>query len=508
MTSNPPSNIALDLSAHQRWSRGSSELTRDTIRSPTEHDHDRVLYSAAFRRLGDVTQTSSGNPTAYLHNRLTHSLRVEHMGDAIAKVIRSRPPHVFLDVPAIKAACLAHDLGHPPFGHIGERMLNELVRCPAHRKPTLPEQRIPHYDGHIGSSVIHCKKCLLADGFEGNAQTFRIVTLLETQRVKPGSGLNWTRLSMAAVNKYPWLLGGNPAKPNKWGAYDCDLPALQFALPTGRKDLHAEIMDWADDIAYAVHDIEDYFRVHMVPLHSYHMGEGDGPLRPSGENPGSEEQGKAKNRVREVDRFFQYVERKLGVRGKEMIDLAEPALQGIFAIFPEREFRGGTSDLEAVDNLRAGLIRYFLDQTQYTDAGGFFVPDEVIAVNSLLKELTWFHVIDNPELILVQQGQQKLLERLFLRLCDLVLPDVPKLHELLTAPEQKEDALLRRLPSRLYRYLYLGWNFNVNYDQDQSAYRAILDYISSLGDSEAYMVDAMLLGAKEYSHVGAAGFHA
>ena len=112
----------------------SGELTapsEKTQRTPTEHDHDRVLYSAAFRRLGGVTQTSAGPVMSDVHNRLTHSLRVEHMGDAIARILSQ--DYNGIDTAAVRAACLAHDLGHPPFGHIGEEKLDQLVRCEKHR---------------------------------------------------------------------------------------------------------------------------------------------------------------------------------------------------------------------------------------------------------------------------------------------------------------------------------------------------------------------------------------
>jgi len=500
MSETTPESPAIEDGRYERWKRdveespdtgapepspeesGPEPEEKAAIRAATEQDHDRVLYSAAFRRLGDVTQTTRGDPTAYLSNRLTHSLRVEHMGDAIARVLQRDHEGIDLDIPAIRAACLAHDLGHPPFGHIGERLLNRLVRCEAHfETPTAPETRIRSYGGHDGSAFFNCKKCLLADGFEGNAQSFRIATLLETQWVNPGSGFNWTRRSLASVSKYPWLLGGNPQKPNKWGAYDCDSAALDFACPEHEKDLQASVMDWADDIAYAVHDIEDYFRVHLIPLHNYKLDTTE---------------------TRKL--FFEYIHHKFGPDG--LVPGIETVMEGIFVIFPEREFRGSSSDLEEIDSMRDTLIAYFLAQTGLDSGFKWYVPREVQDVNAVLKELTWYHVIDNPDLIMVQLGQERLLTRIFVHLEELVLNNLSPLHRVLTAKKPIERPITRRLPSRLKRYLELGWKYNQNYDQAQSAYRAIVDYIASLGDTEAYRVDSVLLGAKDQQHVGSAGF--
>lgn len=455
-----------------------SAADKGVPRTATEHDHDRILYSAAFRRLGSVTQTSSGAPTADFHNRLTHSLRVEHMGDAIATML-SRDFSLELDIPAIRAACLAHDIGHPPFGHIGEQELDSCIRCELHRSDvSKPENRIPGFRGAAPSQVKNCGQCALQDGFEGNAQSFRVVTLLETRSAAPGLGLDLTNITLGAMEKYPWLLGENFRYPRKWGAYDCDATALSFASPNG-KDLHAQIMDWADDVAYAVHDIEDYYKVQLIPLQDY-----------SNKVPST------------VNGFWDFVESRFGPRHAESIlARGREAAESMFSIFPKSQFRGSSEDLQAIDNMRSGLISYFLTHMEIVD-GNLEIQETVSAVNQIIKELTWFHVIQNPELSMVQRGQRAVLRRLIERLREIVDSEMDELHMLIMEKDNAEAPTLRSIPSRLRRYLWLGWKFNEHYDRERSALRAVIDYVASLSDPEAYHLDEVLQGRMEHSAIG------
>jgi dGTPase len=407
-------------------------------RTEAERDHDRILYTSAFQRLGGITQIAAPESGPTIHNRLTHTLKVAQVARRLAK-------RVGLDEDGQEtsaAAALAHDLGHPPFGHIAEKELNRLS------------------DGW--------------GGFEGNAQSFRIVNTLAA-RDPDYWGLNLTRQTLNAILKYPWLRDEeDPKKRKKWGAYEHERPAFRFAREDSdgeEPSVEAAIMDWSDDITYAVHDLEDFFRIGLIPLDRLTDPRGD-------------------ERRRFRDSFFTSAAGKTVLRGKfadsnmteEDLDAAlDFVFGGAFGdITP---YRGSRPDRIDLRYQTSALIGRFVQAASLGgDGTRLEIKSPQQAEVAVLKELAWHYVITDPSLATIQRGQQRVI-------CDL--------HDIYCEAVDDPDYGWKLFPLAQQELLDITRG-------DDRRFRVATDFVAGLTEGLAYELHHRLTGVSRGSIMDAA----
>ncbi|MGI5131850.1 deoxyguanosinetriphosphate triphosphohydrolase [Pseudonocardia sp. CA-107938] len=378
-------------------------------RSPFSRDRARVLHSAALRRLAGKTQVVGPGEGAEVsgapRTRLTHSLEVAQIGRGIAEDLGCDP-----DV--VDTAGLAHDIGHPPFGHNGEKALDEFGAA--------------------------------CGGFEGNAQTLRILTRLEPK--VGGGGLNLTRASLDASCKYPWVR--RPGQ-RKYGAYPDDAAVFAWireGAPTDRRCLEAQVMDWADDVAYSVHDVEDGIVSARIDL---------GALSSSTEGAAL---------VELAARLFGGEPDALTAAGREL--LALPAVEAVVA---QRDALGSAAGQIALKRLTSDLVGRFVtaataatrerhgDRPLGRYAADLVVPEAAAAEVALLKAVAVRYVMADPVRLAMQARQRELLAEL-------------------------GAALLAKAPDALDPAFAAEWALA---DDDATRHRVVIDQIALLTDQQA-----------------------
>ncbi len=282
------------------------------------------------------------------------------------------------------------------------------------------------------------KSKIRGDGFEGNAQSFRLVTRLEGRGAKSTAGLDLTRATLNALLKYPWLNGKNPKKPKKWGAYNSEITDFDFARDklasnkawSLKQTLEAEIMDWADDITYAVHDLEDFYRARRIPLHL---------LRDTG---GSKE---------EIESVLDHTFSRLQI--------------------DEAEYSGSRKQRQALTDFVNRKLTDFVMKTDIGEDGSLKRDPRLDKEVTILKQLTWFYVIEDPALAEQQHGQRRIVDDLF----EIYSHEVESKKPKILPPASRDQAS--------------------GLTNERDKVRFVVDLIAGMGEQEIYKRHQVLTGA-------------
>jgi dGTPase len=459
-------------------------------RSPAEKDLHRVIYSGYVQRLAGVAQVvTPASDSPALHSRATHSAKVAYLSRAIASNITRRAregaaaedgktslseivaAHGGLDIAAAEAAGWAHDIGHPPFGHVGEQIIDEWLQAKSGDRRA-------------------------QNGFEGNAQTFRTLVRLD-QRATKSLGLEITAVTLAAVLKYPWLRTfGNKRLSTKFGAYHTEAKDLQrvrswFTYGTSgavqaergqMQTLEASIMDVADDITYAMHDLQDFVLA--------------GVIRPSSvkhdlEEAGGLEETDAGDAVAPGVATFIDLEAGLAERYPAYFDpkLYREALNSAVDLMDlldlsENETPEAVAEVRAVVADRIGRLVDAVEvyaQPRWEHGPAILLDRETWHQVQVLKQITKSYVIETPLVGKHQAAQHTALSELLDRL------------EQWCARKNAERSLPLRLRSHIRLAKSLDTTAETQFDEDPTK-RAIADYCCSLTDLEAYRLSRYLQG--------------
>ncbi len=381
-------------------------------RTEFARDRARIIHSFALRRLAAKTQIAVPWATDFPRTRLSHSLECAQVGRELGAALGADPD-------LMEGACLAHDIGHPPFGHNGEEALNEVAQ-----------------------------EC---GGFEGNAQSFRLLVRLEAKTVDENGislGLNLTRASLDSATKYPWP---RTAGVTKFGVYDDDQTIFNWVrkgAPEGAQSFEAQIMDWSDDVAYSVHDLEDALVSGQVKLHDL------------------------KNDVIEIYKLAstQYMS---GIT----LDEAQEALVNLqqLSCWP-KEYDGSHRALARLKDLASQLVGRFAlaaereTRDRYGDVNltrynaNLVVPRAQHVEVALLKSIAWFYIINAEHSVKRYDNEQILIKELVAKV-------------LANAPETLESFFLQ------------DWQRATT---DQQRLRVVIDQVASLTDPGARALHARL----------------
>ena len=385
-------------------------------RTEFARDRARIIHSFALRRLAAKTQVAVPWATDFPRTRLSHSLECAQVGRELGAALGADPD-------LMEGACLAHDLGHPPFGHNGEEVLNILADS--------------------------------CGGFEGNAQSLRLLIRLEAKTVLPSGksiGLNLTRSSLDAATKYPWPRAVNS---RKFGVYSDDLEIFNWyrqGVESGKTSMEAQIMDWSDDIAYSVHDLEDSLVSGQIKLDQLN---------------------------KDLPQLFKVAQ------DSYLADITEAEMAKALSELQKlscwpKYYDGTHRSLARLKDLASQLIGRFAQaaevatQEKYGDGdltrynANLIVPREQRVEVALLKSMAGHYVINAVASQKRYAEQQQLLSELV-------------------------EAIMASAPTSLESFFLQDWQSSSN---DQQRLRVVIDQVASLTDPGAQMLHAKLTGQK------------
>ena len=382
-------------------------------RTEFARDRARIIHSFALRRLAAKTQVAVPWATDFPRTRLSHSLECAQVGRELGAALGADPD-------LMEGACLAHDIGHPPFGHNGEEALNQIAAS--------------------------------CGGFEGNAQSIRLLIRLEAKTVLPDGksiGLNLTRASLDAATKYPWSRAVNA---RKFGVYEDDLEIFNWyrsGVESGKTSMEAQIMDWSDDVAYSVHDLEDSLVSGQVKLDQL---------------------------SNDLPKLFKVAQDMyLADITESEMQLALVALQKL-SCWP-RYYDGTHRSLARLKDLASQLIGRFAQaaevatQEEYGDGdltrynANLVVPRAQRVEVALLKSMAGHYVINASDSQIRYGEQQRLLTELV-------------------------QAILESAPNTLESFFLQDWQ---NAQNDQARLRVVIDQVASLTDPGAVALHNRLI---------------
>ena len=400
------------------------DRTNSANRGEFARDRARVLHSSALRRLGAKTQVLSPTNGDFARTRLTHSLEVAQVGREMAQALG-------IDPDVVDTACLAHDLGHPPFGHNGEKALSVWAE-------------------DFG-------------GFEGNAQTLRLLSRIEPKVIDPSGhsrGLNLTRASLDASCKYPWARtegvaesGGNQSV--KFGYYEDDAEVFEFlrkGSDSTRKCIEAEVMDFADDVAYSVHDFEDAVVSGYVNL----------------------------SELASVSNHAEYFSKIQSWAGSELsIEDIQAAFSRLSSnLYWLDNFSSSMADQATLKNLTSYLIGSFVSRS----------TEHTLASNSSEHLVRYNGALSVPSDVRAEIAVLKGTVSVFLMTDEKRQPYYLWQREVLT---ELADALLASNGKHLDHYCQSVWKST---STDSQKYRVVVDQVASLTDVSALNLHAELIG--------------